>query len=105
MKVEQVCKPLDTYEEILLFVKNPPSWRTLCVELKEHSEYAIRNEDIPQPLLSNPSLSAENYKNFEHPPIFCHFTPEIEKVKRHKIKKLPRTLVCHDMANGYHDDR
>ncbi|KPJ18305.1 Cytosolic endo-beta-N-acetylglucosaminidase [Papilio machaon] len=93
---ELTCRPLDTYEEILEFLKDPPSWRTLCTELKPHSQQAIRNVDI----------NKDFGKTFlETPQTFCHYMTDTEDlVERQSIKKLPKTLVCHDMANGYHDD-
>ncbi|XP_038212048.1 uncharacterized protein LOC119832451 isoform X2 [Zerene cesonia] len=95
MQRELTCKPLDSYEEILLFLQDPPPWRTLCKELKPHSATAIKNINI--------NKCPENIL-LESPQAFCHFDPEAEDVKREDKKKLPKTLVCHDMANGYHDD-
>ncbi|CAK1595706.1 unnamed protein product [Parnassius mnemosyne] len=94
---ELTCKPLDTYEEILGFLQDPPSWRTLCTELRPHSDQAIRNKDINKDF-------GETF--LETPQTFCHYKSETEVklIKRHEIKKLPKTLVCHDLANGYHDD-
>lgn len=96
-----VCKPLDSLKEVAEFLKNPPAWRSLCVDLKPHSEYAIRNMDIVRQ--NHPE---ENYEvQVEKPETFCHFDPDKEEVVRHRREDLPQTLVCHDMANGYHDDR
>lgn len=98
VSLELTCKPLDTYEEILAFLENPPSWRTLCTELIPHSDQAIRNIHI------NDSFG----KTFlETPQTFCHYNPDTEAgcINRHDVKTLPKTLICHDMANGYHDDR
>lgn len=92
---ELTCKPLDNYSEILMFLQEPPPWRTLCKEITPHSKDLIKNSEI------NPSISA----TMEMPQTFCHFNPDTEDVKRHEEKNLPKTLVCHDMANGYHDDR
>ncbi|CAG9786427.1 unnamed protein product [Diatraea saccharalis] len=94
---ELTCKPLDTYSEIELFLENPPAWRTLCKELQPHSKY----------LLKNSSLIGDNVTFSEPgPATFCHFDPDdtLGHEVRHEEKKLPKTLVCHDMANGYHDD-
>uniref|UniRef100_A0A2A4JGP6 Cytosolic endo-beta-N-acetylglucosaminidase TIM barrel domain-containing protein n=1 Tax=Heliothis virescens TaxID=7102 RepID=A0A2A4JGP6_HELVI len=90
-----VCKPLDCYSEVLLFLENPPPWRTLCKELIPHSDKVIRNKEI-----NTHSI----YHTLEKPEVFCHFDPDGDEVKRHESKMLPKTLLCHDMANGYHDD-
>ncbi|CAH1645788.1 unnamed protein product [Spodoptera littoralis] len=89
-----VCKPLDSYSEILLFLENPPPWRTLCQEMTPHSDYLIRNIEI----------NNKDSWSLMRPENFCHFDPDLEDVKRYESKSLPKTLVCHDMANGYHDD-
>lgn len=90
------CKPLDNLEEISSFLQDPPSWRSLCVEIKRHSEKVVKNTDINK-------FFGENL--LETPQTFCHYFPEAdEEVERHRREKLPKTLVCHDMANGYHDD-
>ncbi|KAG6458328.1 cytosolic endo-beta-N-acetylglucosaminidase [Manduca sexta] len=93
-KDELTCKPLDTYNEILSFLEDPPPWRSLCKELTPHSELSIRNTDI----------NKQTFSVLEAPETFCHFNPDAEEVRRHDAKTLPKTLVCHDMANGYHDD-
>ncbi|CAF4953639.1 unnamed protein product [Pieris macdunnoughi] len=89
------CKPLDNYEDIFMFLQDPPAWRTLCKELQPHSEKVIRNKivnrDLGEILL-------------ESPQVFCHMEPDAENVRREDRKTLPKTIVCHDMANGYHDD-
>ncbi|XP_021197467.3 uncharacterized protein LOC110381450 isoform X1 [Helicoverpa armigera] len=90
-----VCKPLDCYSEVMLFLENPPPWRTLCKELTPHSDQVIRNIEINRHSL---------YRTLEKPENFCHFDPDADEVKRHDSKDLPKTLLCHDMANGYHDD-
>lgn len=90
------CKPLDSYSEILLFLENPPPWRTLCQELRPHSEYFIRNIEVNR---------NSNYQSLETPETFCHFNPDAEEPNRYHGKKLRKTMVCHDLANGYHDDR
>ncbi|CAK1546890.1 unnamed protein product [Leptosia nina] len=95
MKEELTCKPLDTYEEILRFLQDPPAWRTLCRELKPHSKSAIKNINV------NKSFGEIL---LESPQTFCHLEPDAENVKRDDRKLLPKTIVCHDMANGYHDD-
>ncbi|XP_059046620.1 uncharacterized protein LOC131842119 [Achroia grisella] len=91
---ELTCKPLDTYNEILLFLENPPSWRSLCKELQPHSKKLIKNIE----------LNKQDVVSLDSPHIFCHFDPDTEDVPRHDESILPKTLVCHDMANGYHDD-
>ncbi|KAM3956952.1 cytosolic endo-beta-N-acetylglucosaminidase [Aphomia sociella] len=91
---ELTCKPLDSYNEILTFLENPPSWRSLCKELHLHSKKIIKNIELNR-----------HYKvDLDSPHIFCHFDPDADDVERHNEKDLPKTLVCHDMANGYHDD-
>ncbi|CAH0701499.1 unnamed protein product [Spodoptera exigua] len=89
-----VCKPLDSYSELMLFLENPPPWRTLCKEMTPHSDYLIRNIEI----------NNKDSWSLLRPENFCHFDPDLEDVKRYESKSLPKTLVCHDMANGYHDD-
>ncbi|XP_072931830.1 uncharacterized protein [Epargyreus clarus] len=99
LEQEITCKPLDTYNDILAFLQDPPPWRTLCVELKPHSENSIRNIEI------NPHFGETL---LEIPQTFCHYvnpeTEEVRPVRREERKRIPKTLVCHDMANGYHDD-
>ncbi|XP_026486642.2 uncharacterized protein LOC113393797 [Vanessa tameamea] len=90
------CKPLDNLEEVLSFLQEPPSWSSLCTEIKPHSDYIVRNTDINK-------FFGENL--LETPQTFCHYDPETEEeIERVDRKKIPKTLVCHDMANGYHDD-
>lgn len=90
------CKPLDNLEEILSFLHEPPSWSSLCIDLKPHSINMVRNNDINK-------FFGENL--LETPQTFCHYERGMEKeVERVDRKKIPKTLVCHDMANGYHDD-
>ncbi|XP_068632077.1 uncharacterized protein ENGase [Battus philenor] len=93
---ELTCKPLDTYEEITAFLQDPPLWKTLCTEFKPHSKEAIRNLDVNKDF-------GKIY--LETPQTFCHYQTDAEDiVERQDRKKLPKTLVCHDLANGYHDD-
>lgn len=92
------CKPLDTYSEVWMFLQNPPPWRSLCKDLQPHSKYKLKNiehnrhEGVIRTLLDGPES-------------FCHYDPDADEPERHDEKSLPKTLVCHDMANGYHDDR
>lgn len=94
------CRPLENYDAILTFLENPPPWRTLCEELRPHSKYSVSNMD--------------NLKGYQFSDImlgtvsdYCHFEPDSEDPGRDDgtEKMRPKTLVCHDMANGYHDDR
>ncbi|CAH2106840.1 unnamed protein product [Euphydryas editha] len=90
------CKPLDNLEEILSFLQEPPSWGSLCTDIKPHSINMVRNNDVNK-------FFGENL--LETPQTFCHYDRESEEeVERIDRKKIPKTLVCHDMANGYHDD-
>lgn len=91
-----VCRPLDTYSEIMLFLENPPPWRSLCKGMTPHSKNLIRNVEI------NKNYA---FRTLDIPEHFCHFDPDSEEVKRYESKSLRKTLVCHDMANGYHEDR
>lgn len=96
------CNPLNSVREIQEFLLNPPAWRSLCIELQPHSEYQIKNSElIVIGDISNVDL--------EKTSAFCHFDPDYEdnivRLSRFKEDSLPKTLVCHDMANGYHDDR
>ncbi|CAH0398116.1 unnamed protein product [Chilo suppressalis] len=94
---ELTCKPLDTYNEIQLFLQDPPAWRTLCNDLQPHSKYLVKNS----------SLVGEEV-NFSEPgpATFCHFDADDNLANEIRVEeeRLPKTLVCHDMANGYHDD-
>lgn len=94
MENELTCKPLDTYTEIMMFLENPPPWRTLCKELAPHSKSMLKNKAFKYSPIY-----------LDSPETFCHFDPDAEDVIRHDESTLPKTLVCHDMANGYHDDR
>lgn len=67
----------------------------MCQELRPHSEYFIRNIEINR---------NSNYQSLETPETFCHFNPDAEEPNRYHGKKLRKTMVCHDLANGYHDD-
>lgn len=94
---ELVCKPLHTYKELLDFVNNPPVWKSMCKDLKTHSEHSIRNCE---------EKSCFSQVILENALAYCHFDPDLDEApSRHKRCHLPKTLVCHDMANGYHDDR
>ncbi|KAL4720943.1 hypothetical protein ACJJTC_002835 [Scirpophaga incertulas] len=95
-KSELTCKPLNSYSDILLFLQHPPPWRTLCQELQQHSKYLVRNIDL---VTSTKTLTTDYCTD-----TFCHVDPDTEDIERHADRKLPKTLVCHDMANGYHDD-
>ncbi|XP_048482903.1 cytosolic endo-beta-N-acetylglucosaminidase [Plutella xylostella] len=99
---ELICRPITSYSEIMEFLQNPPPWRSLCEELVPHSEYAIVNASICES--GNQSAEDSAVMTAETPPAFCHFQPEAEMVSREVKGNLPKTLVCHDMANGYHDD-
>lgn len=90
-----ICKPLLSFNEIMLFLENPPPWRTLCKEMTPHSDLLIRNIEINKHNV---------YYSLDKPESFCHFDPDLDEVERHESKTLPQTLVCHDMANNYHDD-
>nr|XP_034830767.1 uncharacterized protein LOC117987812 [Maniola hyperantus] len=94
-QTELTCKPLDTLEEVESFLQDPPIWRSLCKQIKPHSQNVVRNCDIN-------AFFGENI--LETPQSFCHYESEAEDVEHYDRKKLPKTLVCHDMANGYHDD-
>lgn len=99
-KCELTCNPLDSVQEIQEFLLNPPAWRSLCIDLQPHSEYLIKNSEL---------ILTGDTSNLEKTPAFCHFDPDNEDnnvhLSRFKEDSLPKTLVCHDMANGYHDDR
>lgn len=97
---ELTCKPIDTYTDIWLFLENLPPWRSLCKELNPHSKQLIKNEDLKKGLRSVVSRVFQ-----DGPETFCHFDPDADEGERKDEKSLPKTLVCHDMANGYHDDR
>lgn len=99
---ELICNPINSVRDIQEFLLNPPAWRSLCIDLQPHSKYQIKNSKlIPNTDLSNIEL--------EKTPTFCHFDPDDEdnnvRLSRFEEDSLPKTLVCHDMANGYHDDR
>lgn len=98
---EVTCDPLNSVREIQDFLLNPPAWRSLCVDLKPHSKYKIRNSELTV------SRDASNIQ-LEMTPTYCHFDPDNEDINiqasRFEGDSLPKTLVCHDMANGYHDD-
>lgn len=91
------CAPLDSIEEMYNLLENPPPWRSLCIELKPHSEFVISNTSISQ---NKQEIQLDCTMNF------CHFDTETEKKPELKErKKLPKAMVCHDYANGYHDDK
>lgn len=96
IQTELTCKPLDTLEEVTSFLQDPPAWRSLCKKITPHSETVVKNCDVNK-------LFGDNI--LEAPQTFCHYVSEAEAVERYDRKQLPKTLVCHDMANGYHDDR
>lgn len=99
-KLELTCKPLDSLSEIATFLQNPPAWRSLCKELTPHSPRKIKN------LECNKHEGVSRFSIVDGPEVFCHLVdPDAEEVQQHDEKTLPKTLVCHDMANGYHDDR
>lgn len=99
---ELTCNPLNSVREIQEFLLNPPAWRSLCVDLQPHSKYQIKNSELIRP---TDVLNIEPEKT----PTYCHFDPDNEdeniRSSRFEGDSLPKTLICHDMANGYHDDR
>lgn len=101
-KSELTCNPLDSVRDIQEFLLNPPAWRSLCIDLQPHSKYLIKNSELT---LNKDVSNVE----LEKTPTFCHFNPDNEddnvRSSRFEEVSLPKTLVCHDMANGYHDDR
>lgn len=91
------CAPLDSIEAMYNLLESPPPWRSLCVELKPHSKFAIKNRSLLQ---NNQEIQLDCTMDF------CHLEPEVEKKpKLEDRKKLPKAMVCHDYANGYHDDK
>ncbi|XP_063533673.1 uncharacterized protein LOC134743973 [Cydia strobilella] len=94
-----VCNPLKSLSDVSEFLNNPPVWRSLCIDLRPHSDMVIRNLDIVRQ-----NQGSDHEIELVRPEAFCHFDLDKQDVKRHKRKNLPKTLVCHDMANGYHDD-
>lgn len=92
-----LCRPLKTFSDVKWFLEQPPAWRTLCKELTPHSKNKLKNMEIIN----------SNYGDIrlETPATFCHYDPDEEDVVRYNEDTLSQTLVCHDMANGYHDDR
>ncbi|XP_063619019.1 cytosolic endo-beta-N-acetylglucosaminidase [Cydia splendana] len=94
-----VCNPLKSLSDVSEFLNNPPAWRSLCIDLRPHSNVVIRNLDIVRQ-----NEGSDHEVEPERPEAFCHFDLDKQDVKRHRRKTLPKTLVCHDMANGYHDD-
>ncbi|XP_004922019.1 uncharacterized protein LOC101738110 [Bombyx mori] len=98
---ELTCKPLDSYEELISFLEDPPAWSTLCKEMTPHSKALIKNTEVNK---SKPHSTIASFQ-IQTTEDFCHFNPDTEnETLRHDKKKTPKTLVCHDMANGYHDD-
>ncbi|XP_061713792.1 cytosolic endo-beta-N-acetylglucosaminidase isoform X2 [Cydia pomonella] len=94
-----VCNPLKSLSDVSEFLNNPPVWRSLCIDLRPHSDFVVRNLDIVRQ-----NHGSDHEVELERPEAFCHFDLDKQDVKRHRRKNLPKTLVCHDMANGYHDD-
>lgn len=79
----EICEPVVSLAELWNVVEHPPKWIQRIVELSQRSPTVI--------------------KNIEND---CHvnrkdFVPKL----RLDRNSTPRTLVCHDMMNGYLEDK
>lgn len=87
---EAICEPLDNLKEVYEFMADPPKWGRLT------STRSRRSRAVP-----NSSLYVEGHA--------CHVPPHDGSLSSEASagpdEDLPKTLVCHDMKNGYHDDR
>ncbi|KAJ2945817.1 hypothetical protein O0L34_g4721 [Tuta absoluta] len=96
LEEDLTCKPLNNLKDIQVFLLNPPAWRTLCQPIVPHSSSVVKNSEVIENNISSIHLEKQE--------TFCHFNPERPGVTHCQEKDLPKLLVCHDMANGYHDD-
>lgn len=79
-----VCSPIKTTSELWACLQNPPSWIYRIVDRHPRSNFVIKNE-----------------KND------CHISDEAKVASKPRLDRnsVPRTLVCHDMKNGYLEDK
>ncbi|KAI4455917.1 endo beta n-acetylglucosaminidase [Holotrichia oblita] len=78
-----ICSPFTTLDELYQCLSKPPTWVNSIIKLKSRSDYVIKNTEE--------DCHTEDYS----------FVP-----KKRLYKNLaPKTLVCHDMKNGYLEDK
>lgn len=79
----EICEPVVSLEQLWSIVENPPKWTQRIVDLSPRGATVVQNVQND-----------------------CHvgkkdFVPKL----RLDRNSTPRTLVCHDMMNGYLEDR
>lgn len=79
----EICEPVVSLTQLWSIVENPPKWTQRIVDLSPRGATVVQNVQND-----------------------CHvgkkdFVPKL----RLDRNSTPRTLVCHDMMNGYLEDR
>lgn len=79
----EICEPVVSLSQLWTVVENPPKWIQRIVDLSPRSAIVVQN------VQNDCHVGKKN------------FVPKL----RLDRNSTPRTLVCHDMMNGYLEDK